>query len=153
MSNTFGHWWSPQYCNFHETWNSCFMYIWSKQFNDLNKQILSKSSSNTVLVDITSKKLSNYVKVFNKDTEFFRDFQTYSSWAFSVLLPKTCRTYPTMKKPDTVIPYLKKIQKYINHVTHPLSSADISIFWTEISNFCYIKKLSTLHEKLRFVCK
>ena len=28
----------------------------------------------------------------------------------------------------------------MNHVTHLLSSADISIFSTEISKFCYIKK-------------
>ena len=28
----------------------------------------------------------------------------------------------------------------MNHVTHPLSSADISIFSPEISKFCYIKK-------------
>ena len=39
-----------------------------------------------------------------------------------------------------VIPYLKKTQKYINHVIHSLSSADISIFSLEMSNFCYIKK-------------
>ena len=31
-------------------------------------------------------------------------------------------------------------KKYTNHVTHPLSSADISIFSPEISKFCYIKK-------------
>ena len=31
-------------------------------------------------------------------------------------------------------------KKYINHVTHHLSSADISIFSLEISKFCYIKK-------------
>ena len=55
-------------------------------------------------------------------------------------LPKICQTYPTMMNFDTVIPYLKKIQKYTNHVTHPLSSADISIFSAEISKFCYIKK-------------
>ena len=28
----------------------------------------------------------------------------------------------------------------MNHVTYPLSSADISIFLAEISKFCYIKK-------------
>ena len=28
----------------------------------------------------------------------------------------------------------------MNHVTHPLSSTDISIFSPEISKFCYIKK-------------
>ena len=45
-------------------------------------------------------------------------------------LPKICHTYPIMMKLDILIPYLKKIQKkYIDHVTHPLSSADISIFF------------------------
>ena len=55
-------------------------------------------------------------------------------------LPKICHTYPAMMKLGSVIPYLRKIQKCINHVTHPLSSADISIFSPEISKFCYIKK-------------
>ena len=45
-----------------------------------------------------------------------------------------------MMKSGTVTPYLKKTQKYMNHVTHPLRSADMSIFSTEISKFCYIKK-------------
>ena len=47
-------------------------------------------------------------------------------------------TYPTVMKLSTVIPYLKKIEK--NHVTHPLSSANISVFSPEISKFRYIKK-------------
>ena len=38
------------------------------------------------------------------------------------------------------IPYLKKIQKNVYHVSHHLISADISIFSPEISKFCYIKK-------------
>ena len=54
-------------------------------------------------------------------------------------LPKICHPYPTVMKLGTVIPCLKKIQIYINHMTHPLSSTD-SIFPPEISNFCYIKK-------------
>ena len=34
-------------------------------------------------------------------------------------LPKTCHTYPTMVKLDTVIPYLKKIQEiYESRDTH-----------------------------------
>ena len=39
-------------------------------------------------------------------------------------------------------PYLKKFQKlYESHdMTHPLCSANISIFLPEISKFCYIKK-------------
>ena len=41
-----------------------------------------------------------------------------------------------------VIPYLKSIQKYINHVIHFLTPANISIFSTEISNFSFIKKYS-----------
>ena len=58
-----------------------------------------------------------------------------SGWAFSGLLrdgeglfgppPKICHTYPTMMKLGIVIPYLRKIKKYINRVAHPLSSADI----------------------------
>ena len=55
-------------------------------------------------------------------------------------LPKICHRYPTMMKLATVIPYLKKIRKIYDHMTHTLSSADISIFALEISKFCYIKK-------------
>ena len=33
----------------------------------------------------------------------------------------------------------KRSKKYVNHVTHPLSSADISNFSPKISTFCYIK--------------
>ena len=39
--------------------------------------------------------------------------------------PKICHTYPAMMKLGIVIPYLRKIKKYINRVAHPLSSADI----------------------------
>ena len=34
----------------------------------------------------------------------------------------------------------RRSKKYMNHVTHLLSSVDISIFSAEISKFCYIKK-------------
>ena len=44
-------------------------------------------------------------------------------------LPKICHTYPTMMKLGTVKPYLK------NYVTHPLTSADISIFHRQSANF------------------
>ena len=50
------------------------------------------------------------------------------------------RTYPAMMKLGTLIPYLKKIKKYMNHGTHPLSPANISIFSPEIGKSCYIKK-------------
>ena len=55
-----------------------------------------------------------------------------------VPLPNICNTYPTMMKLGTVTPYLKKIQKIMNHVTHPLRFAYIRIF--QISKFCCIKK-------------
>ena len=51
-------------------------------------------------------------------------------------LPNICHAYPTIKL-GTLIPYLMKTQ---NHVTHPLSSADISVSSLEIRNFYYIKK-------------
>ena len=54
--------------------------------------------------------------------------------------PKICHTYPTIMELGTVIPYLKNIQKILNHVTHFLSSLDISISSAEISRFCFIKK-------------
>ena len=55
-------------------------------------------------------------------------------------LPKTCQTYPTIMKLGIVIPHLKETEKYMNHVTQPLSSTDISIFSEEINKFSYIKK-------------
>ena len=55
-------------------------------------------------------------------------------------LPKICHTYAIVMKLGTDIPYLKMVQKYMNHVTHPVISFDISIFLPEISKFCYIKK-------------
>ena len=67
-------------------------------------------------------------------------------------LPKICQIYLTMMKLGTCIPYLKKSKKYINHVTHPLSSADISNFSPEISKFCYIKKyMYRLHFDTKFL--
>ena len=56
-------------------------------------------------------------------------------WGQKGRLPKICHTYFTMMKLTTVIPSLNKIQKHINHVTHPLSPAEISNFSPEISNF------------------
>ena len=44
-------------------------------------------------------------------------------------LLKISHTYPTtMMKLNTVISYLKKFQKYVIHVTLPLSSTEISTF-------------------------
>ena len=57
-------------------------------------------------------------------------------------LPKICHIHPTMMKLGIVTPYLKKIQKYLNHVTHTLSSAEISIFDIK---FCYIKYRQRLY--------
>ena len=51
-----------------------------------------------------------------------------------------CQTSGTIMKLGTVIPYLKNMKEIMNHVTHPLCSANISIFSLEIIKFCYIMK-------------
>ena len=61
------------------------------------------------------------------------------------LLPKICHRYSTVMKLSTVICYLRKIQMIYKSLTHPLSSADISIFSPEIRKFCYIKYRYILH--------
>ena len=67
-------------------------------------------------------------------------------------LPKICHTYPTIRKFGTVISYLKRPKKYMNHVTHPLSPTDISNFSRKISNFFYIKKyMYRLHFDTKFL--
>ena len=53
---------------------------------------------------------------------------------------KICHTYPTMMKLGTVKPYLKS-KKYIDHVTHPLSSTDISIFFTRNQQILLYQKI------------
>ena len=54
--------------------------------------------------------------------------------------PKICHTHASLMKIGTVIPYLKKTQKFMNLLMHPLCSADIRILSPEIGKFCYIKK-------------
>ena len=44
------------------------------------------------------------------------------------LPPNICHTYPTVMKLGTVILYLKKTKKNMNHVINPFSSADINTF-------------------------
>ena len=55
-------------------------------------------------------------------------------------LPKICHTYPTMMKPGTVIPYLKKFQKLYESCDTPLDFCWHQNFLAEIIKFCYIKK-------------
>ena len=63
-------------------------------------------------------------------------------------LPKICRTYPTMMKLGTVIPYLKKIQKIYESRDTPLESpAGIRFYSPEIRKYCYIK---TYRFRLKF---
>ena len=46
----------------------------------------------------------------------------------------------------------RRSKKYMNQVTHPLNSADISIFSLEISKFCHIKKYRyRLHFDISFL--
>ena len=54
-------------------------------------------------------------------------------------LSKTCHTYPTMMKLGTVVYYLKKSRKYINHMTQLFVFADISIFCQKVATFVISK--------------
>ena len=53
--------------------------------------------------------------------------------------PKICQTCHTIMKLGKVIPYLKKIQKVYNHVTHHLSFTDISIFHWKSATFVILR--------------
>ena len=53
----------------------------------------------------------------------------------NVPLPKICHTYHAVMKLGTVMHYLKKVQKYLSHVTHPLSCGDTSFFHRKSENF------------------
>ena len=46
-----------------------------------------------------------------------------------------------MMKLGTVIPYLKKIKQIFKSRDTPLSSADINIFWQEISDFLLFQEI------------
>ena len=74
-------------------------------------------------------------------------FVATHGWRLKVPLSKICYTYPHTDEIWYSYNSPKNIQKYINHVTNSLSSADISIFSPKSSNFCYIKKY---REKLYF---
>ena len=65
----------------------------------------------------------------------FRAARSWGEGAKRLPLPQMSHTYLAMMKLGTVIPYIKKSKKYINHVKQPLSSAEISIFSTEIGKF------------------
>ena len=64
-------------------------------------------------------------------------FESVHGWG-EVNPHKNTHIYPTMMKLGTVIPCLKKIEKHMNQVTHPVNSADI--YHPEICKFSYIKK-------------
>ena len=110
------------------------------------------------------KKIIN-VKIIKKAILFKRQIRicTYFSWSILTLfrmgffgathgwgggggrpkrspLPKTRHTYPKMMKLTQWHLTQRRSKKYMNHVTHLLSYADISIFSLEISKFSYIKK-------------
>ena len=65
----------------------------------------------------------------------FRGCSRMGERAKRLSLPKICHKYPTVMKLGTVIPYPKRSNKYMNHVTFPLSSAEISIFHRKLANF------------------
>ena len=86
---------------------------------------------------LQSKNLSNISQYFAVPAVSGNPYSyPYSGWVL-LELP----TYPAVMKLGTVILYLKKIQEmYKYHMRDALSSANISMVSSEISNFCYIKK-------------
>ena len=125
--------------------------------NNISKSIFANDLSNH-FVNKVNRALpkqqirSGYYSPVNVIVKFHPQLQHYSGRAFWGLLtgggggkqkfpslPKICytsyndETWHTYNLP-------KKPKKYMNHVTHPMSSADINIFSAEISKFCYIKK-------------
>ena len=92
---------------------------------------------------ITNKMFKFFRNMFNYKTLLFNPTEDGDLWDRSQLcvyegggwqkgppLHKICPIYATMMKLGTVIPYLLRSKKYINHVPHPSISADISIFFT-----------------------
>ena len=63
-----------------------------------------------------------------------------AGWGKSPTFLKICHIYSKMLKFGTVIHCQKTSKKNINHVAHPLSSADIINFLPEVTNFSYLKK-------------
>ena len=59
-------------------------------------------------------------------------------------LPKICHTIPTMMKLGTVIPNLKKFQKYINHVIH---SVPLTL------GFLHRKSTNLLYQDIDYILK
>ena len=59
---------------------------------------------------------------------------------------KICHAYSTMMKLGTGIPYrLRSFKNYINHMTHPLGSADQQFCHWKSANFAFSKNRYSLH--------
>ena len=88
---------------------------------------------------------------------YFFPFQSFSAiqnepcWGCSLIelqkapFPKIFHTYRTIMKLLTVVPYLKKIQNYMDGVTYSMNSAEISIFEPKKTNFFYMKILIQMY--------
>ena len=87
-------------------------------------------------------KVSRYTKIMSKDT-----FNPIQDGLF-----RGCSRMegaPSLKSVKHILQWWnlaqlcftqRRSKKYMNHVTHPLNFAGISIFSRDISKFCYIKK-------------
>ena len=100
-------------------------------------------------IELMAKKFNNFTlaeKVNTALTLFrmglFRAAHVWRGWGKGKKPPllKICYTYPTMMKPDTVISYLKKIQKIYKWRSTPLDFCWNQHFSPKMSNFCCIKK-------------
>ena len=57
-----------------------------------------------------------------------------------ITLSKICQRHSTFVRSYSYALPKEDPKKYINHVTHSLSSADIGIYSLEMDKFCYIRE-------------
>ena len=129
-----------QYCGTVQFWKNFIKYLYCLF---LIKSVIFETDAKCSPLWICS--LFNKARTLKTDLLQFKPIQDGPFWGCSRMeegkrgpLPyKICHTYPTMMKLGTTL--LKEDPKIMN-VKHLLSSAGISIFSLEISNFCCIRK-------------
>ena len=116
--------------------------LWKKQFSismfDIDIILRRVQTSSLAADTFFSVERNRVLTLFRMDP--FGAGNGYGGVGKKAPLPKIFHTYLIVMKLGTFIPCWKKTKKYLNHVTHSLSWADISIFSSEISKFCYIRK-------------
>ena len=94
------------------------------------------NTQNNPSICIDQRMTSSASKTVERNRRFLKSILRVLEYLGHQGLDLQGRRYDRAALGDNVI---NESKKYMNHVTHPLTSADIGIFSTEISNFYYIK--------------